>query len=100
MEATNFSDTIIIRTSLVNGQVVLSVYDTGHGISKDILDDLGTPFVTTKDTGIGLGLPICYNIAERNKAIIHVKTSKTCTNFDIFFLEVPSTECCSVAAEA
>jgi len=91
LEATRFSGIIRIRTSLVNGQVVLSVYDTGHGISKDILDHLGTPFVTTKDTGIGLGLPICYSIAERNKATIHVKTSKTGTNFDICFLQASST---------
>lgn len=85
MEATPFGGTITIRTSVVGGQVVLSVHDTGIGIPIEILNQLGTPFVTTKDTGTGLGLSICYKIAERNKATIDVKTSIRGTNFYICF---------------
>lgn len=89
LEATPCDGTITIKTSLVDGHVVLSVLDTGHGIPKDILDQLGTPFLTTKDTGTGLGLSVCYKIAERNKAIIRIKTSHNGTEFSIYFRENP-----------
>jgi signal transduction histidine kinase len=84
-EAMLTNGTIIIKTGLDNGQVVLSVQDSGHGIPKDFLDKLGTPFFTTKDTGTGLGLPVCYRIAERHHAKIEVKTGKKGTTFFVKF---------------
>lgn len=85
VEATPIGGTITIKTNVVDGKVVLSVHDTGHGIPIEILDQIGTPFVTTKETGTGLGLSICYKIAERNKATIDVKTSTKGTDFYICF---------------
>jgi signal transduction histidine kinase len=85
LEATPLGGTITIKTSLLNEQVVLSVHDTGPGIPQNILDQIGTPFLTTKDSGTGLGLSVCYKIAERNKASIQVKTSNHGTNFFIIF---------------
>lgn len=85
LEATPLGGTITLRTSLMDEQVVLSVHDTGPGIPKNILDQIGTPFLTTKDAGTGLGLSVCYKIAERNKASIQVKTSNRGTNFFVIF---------------
>ncbi|CQR70065.1 sporulation kinase [Sporomusa ovata] len=84
-EALLSNGTIVIRTGLDEGKVFLSVQDSGHGISKDILDKLGTPFLTTKDNGTGLGLPVCYRIAERHKAKIKVKTGVNGTTFFVEF---------------
>jgi C4-dicarboxylate-specific signal transduction histidine kinase len=44
--------------------VRLSVKDTGPGIAPAILEKLFTPFTTTKQTGMGVGLSICRTIIE------------------------------------
>ena len=62
-----------------------AVADTGHGIPKEIFDKLGTPFVTTKDNGTGLGLPVCYRIADRHQAKIEVKTGPGGSTFIVAF---------------
>ncbi|WP_245698196.1 ATP-binding protein [Dendrosporobacter quercicolus] len=48
-----------IQTLRGNDTVILSISDQGSGIDDHILNKLGTPFITTKDTGAGLGIPIC-----------------------------------------
>lgn len=42
----------------------ISVSDTGPGISPDVRERLFQPFVTTKLTGMGVGLSICRTIIE------------------------------------
>ena len=51
-----------------NGRVILSIKDDGPGISKDIMDRLFDPFLTTKPVGqgTGLGLSICYGIVKHH----------------------------------
>lgn len=44
--------------------VQVSVADTGPGISDDMTEKLFQPFVTTKATGMGMGLSICRGIIE------------------------------------
>jgi two-component system, sporulation sensor kinase E len=69
--------------------VSLAVKDTGPGIPPGVLETLGKPFVTTKATGTGLGLPICFRIAERHNASIKVDTGSMGTTISI---EFPTTE--------
>jgi len=76
---------LMISTFLKQSLVTLSIRDQGQGIPKDVLDKLGTPFLTTKDTGTGLGIPICFRIAHRHNAVIDVDTSTTGTTFTIDF---------------
>ena len=76
---------LIIKTFTDGEEVVLAVQDEGKGIELDVLDKIGTPFFTTKDTGTGLGLAVCYSIAARHKAIINVETAPTGTTFYVKF---------------
>lgn len=57
-----------------NGNVVLTVADTGKGISKRDIKLIFEPLYTTKLKGIGLGLTITKNLVEVNGGSIRVKS--------------------------
>ncbi|MCL6594281.1 MAG: ATP-binding protein, partial [Alicyclobacillus sp.] len=42
--------------------VEVTVCDNGPGIPPEVLQRVGTPFITTKPHGTGLGLMVCVNI--------------------------------------
>jgi two-component system NtrC family sensor kinase len=54
----------------------MTVSDTGRGISEKNLGKIFEPFFTTKDIGkgTGLGLSITYEIIQRHKGDITVKS--------------------------
>lgn len=74
-----------IQTYVKDQNVVLSVKDEGHGIPKELLEKLGTPFFTTKENGTGLGLAICYSIAQSHQARIDVNSNSNGTEFLVSF---------------
>jgi two-component system sensor kinase FixL len=47
-----------------NEFVTVTVSDTGCGIDEAVADKLFQPFVTTKQSGMGIGLSICRTIIE------------------------------------
>ncbi|MEG6584258.1 ATP-binding protein [Dendrosporobacter sp. 1207_IL3150] len=85
IEAMPNGGNLAIHTFQENSNIVLSVSDQGSGIPSYILENIGTPFITTKDTGTGLGLPICYQIASRHNAKIKISTHHGGTTFFIYF---------------
>lgn len=54
--------------------VVISVKDQGSGIPPNIQDKLFTPFVTTKEDGLGLGLATSMSIVKSHKGHIEYTT--------------------------
>ena len=46
------------------GMVEISVADTGPGIPDEVRSRLFQPFVTTKPTGMGVGLSVCQGIVQ------------------------------------
>jgi two-component system sensor kinase FixL len=56
---------LTIRTDDADDAMVLvTIEDTGGGISDAIAQQLFQPFVTSKETGMGIGLSICRSIVE------------------------------------
>ncbi|MDQ8737744.1 ATP-binding protein [Paenibacillus sp. LHD-38] len=45
-------------------EIIIEIIDTGKGMSKEELDNIGTAFFTTKDTGTGLGVLVTVRIVE------------------------------------
>ncbi len=85
LESMSSNGTLTIGTYTENDRVVFFVKDSGPGISYDVLDKIGTPFFSTKETGTGLGLAVCYGIVERHNGSIEIDTSEEGTTFSVFF---------------
>jgi two-component system sensor kinase FixL len=78
---------LTIRTADdAGGMVRLSVEDTGTGISDSIAAQLFHPFVTSKESGMGIGLSICRTIVEAHGGRIWFEPRQgggTCFHFTL-----------------
>jgi two-component system sensor kinase FixL len=66
---------------------MIRVSDTGMGISPDVAAQLFSPFFTTKETGMGVGLSICRTIVEAHGGRIGAEANPG--GGAIFFFTVP-----------
>lgn len=75
LEAMPPHGTLTVGTGPSNGRnLLVTVSDTGTGISPDIIDKLFEPFFTTKPNGTGLGLPITRRIIYEHGGSISVES--------------------------
>jgi len=71
----------------VGPHVCLVVRDTGHGISREVMDNIFDPFFTTKPPGegTGLGLTLVHRIVSRSGGQITVESQENAgTTFRIY----------------
>lgn len=85
LESMTSNGILSIITYVENREIILAIQDQGCGISPEILNKLGTPFLSTKDTGTGLGLAVCFGIVERHNATLKAQTGPTGTTFYVKF---------------
>ena len=52
--------------------VAIDVSDNGPGMAAEVLENMFTPFFTTKSQGTGLGLAICQKIVSEHRGMIRV----------------------------
>lgn len=65
--------TLLVRTvPPTTGQQWMEfvVADHGHGIAEDLTEKLFTPFFTTKEEGMGLGLSLCRTVVEQHGGVL------------------------------
>jgi two-component system sensor histidine kinase HydH len=78
VEAMPEGGTLTIRTSRIESDtgdaVGISVRDTGRGIRRETLKLIFTPFFTTKERGVGLGLAVCQRIIRNHGGRLRVKS--------------------------
>ena len=77
-----------VREAQSNGRsgVQLRLQDTGPGIPAEMREQVFNPFVTTKKSGVGLGLSIVSKIVDEHHGTIRLDNSQgqgAC--FEIFF---------------
>jgi len=65
--------------------MVVKISDTGGGIKQEHLQDIFTPFFTTKDRGVGLGLALSYQIVQEHQGTIRVESQASeGTTFSVY----------------
>lgn len=84
-EAMSEGGCLTLKIGQEQDEVILSVADEGTGIEQEVLNQLGTPFFTTKEMGTGLGLVVCNSIAERHSAHLEIKSSTKGSFFEVHF---------------
>jgi two-component system, LuxR family, sensor kinase FixL len=64
---------LTVGTTVVDGMIRVSVADTGSGISPEVAPRLFQPFVTTKPSGMGIGLSVCRTIVDAHHGQLWVE---------------------------
>jgi signal transduction histidine kinase len=64
MKGTTGGGELTIKSEPSDGQLVISVCDTGVGLPPEQAEQIFKAFFTTKDNGTGMGLPISRSIVE------------------------------------
>lgn len=75
--ASLYEPELIVKASIVNSMIVITVRDNGMGVPDEIKDKIFLPFFTTKPTGegTGLGLSLSYDIITKgNNGNLTVKS--------------------------
>lgn len=65
---------ILINAAKKHGHVILSITDTGMGISEENISKLYSPFFTTKPEGNGLGLAEVQKVVQAHNGTIDVNS--------------------------
>lgn len=77
---------VLVRTRVDEGRVVISVVDSGVGITPEVLARIFEPFFTTKEhaDGTGLGLAMSLDIARQHGGTLEVESEVGVgTRFDL-----------------
>jgi signal transduction histidine kinase len=72
--------------------IEMRVEDTGPGISAELREQIFNPFVTTKKTGVGLGLSIVSKIVDEHRGTIKVAPRSPGETGACFVLFFPASE--------
>ncbi|MCU4176827.1 sensor histidine kinase [Carboxylicivirga sp. N1Y90] len=78
IHATSKNGIIQILTRFSNNCLYVLVKDNGHGIADEHIENVTTPFFTTKEPGqgVGLGLSIVYSILQKHQGNIRLKSKE------------------------
>ena len=75
-----------------NSHLEIKFADTGSGIAPEAMQQIFEPYYSTKDTGIGLGLPLTKKIIEEHGGEINVESQPDHgTTFTVTLLCKPTT---------
>jgi signal transduction histidine kinase len=67
---------LTLAARYVDEGYMIMIEDTGHGISKDDLPRIFTPYFTSKPGGLGLGLATTFGILMSNHAHLSVESEE------------------------
>lgn len=76
MAQTSGERRLTLKTEQANGEVVVSVSDTGAGVSRERLPKIFERFFSTKPEGMGMGLAISRSLVEEHGGRIWVESTE------------------------
>ena len=59
----------------ISSKLIIEISDEGSGIREEILDNIFDPFFTSKESGVGLGLAISYQIIKAHNGEIIINNN-------------------------
>jgi C4-dicarboxylate-specific signal transduction histidine kinase len=78
---------LAVITELAGDNIEIRVVDRGHGIAAEVESELFSPFFTTKENGMGMGLNICRSIVELHEG--HLWFTRNGAGGSIFHFTLP-----------
>ena len=67
---------LLIRLKSTENEIVVSINDTGKGMSDEELGELFKPFYTSKKNTIGFGLVYAKQVVEAHSGSIRISSEK------------------------
>lgn len=74
MEALPFGGKIEIELGIRDGFQTVTIADNGEGMSKEVLEQIGVPFHTTRTNGNGLGMMIVKKIISTHRGHLAIES--------------------------
>jgi signal transduction histidine kinase len=78
-----------LTTTRPGDSILVSVQDSGPGISANVRERIFDPLFTTKEHGLGLGLAICKSIMQEHHGDLRLADA---SNGCVFEIILPATE--------
>jgi signal transduction histidine kinase len=75
-ETDNDKKILTVKTKIVAGRGIIEFRDNGPGMSKEILSRIHEPMFSTKNFGVGLGVPIIKSIIEKHGGEVHYQSQE------------------------
>jgi signal transduction histidine kinase len=89
MNASSSRNVLGVRTEIdKNGEVLITIADSGPGIEAGKIEKIFNTFFTTKQGGMGMGLSICRSIVESHRG--RIWASSEAPHGSTFYVELPS----------
>jgi signal transduction histidine kinase len=74
IQAMQGGGTLTVKTGMRDDALLISITDTGKGMSEEQVTNVFEPFYTTKAQGLGLGMPYAKKIIEQHQGAIRVES--------------------------
>jgi len=84
------SGSVTVRVSSQDDRAIISITDTGRGMSPQQITQIFRPFYTTKPTGTGLGLSLVSRIIDEHDG--QIKVSSESSKGSTFEVQLPFTQ--------
>jgi len=76
LQAMDAGGTLSLSSTLHDGEVRISIQDTGRGIPREEVGRIFEPFYSRKKDGLGLGLAIAHRVVEAHRGRIEVESEE------------------------